>query len=428
MPQINMNAAARIALCDQTCNLQGQLREEKPAAGPTSPIRLVHSGVQKRGVQTRKSAQHARSHMIATLTGVGGVLCALLLAMVVRKPKRVLGDAWLAVWLGLYLAYFATFAAMQTTLSATTLTVLALVGQSAVAMLSPAQFIHTWTFTAGSARKGLLFTLPVLLLILATLCLPLFFRLRVESGALIADAPPWFALAPPLALLLTLAYPVAALARLRSHRTRLKQRLSNLHASGLAWTRAWAWSTVALLLVQAGVFLVSLTGLLTVPLHIALLICAQVAQVAYVGWRGISQTQVFLLDPADEFTAPGQSDLTEARADFAALRHFVATEEPHVDGALTAGDLADRIGWARFRLTRALQLGGETNFHDFMNRARVETVKRLAAEPRHARATLLSLALDAGFGSKSAFYVAFQAAEGISPARWRAAQARRLSH
>lgn len=362
--------------------------------------------------------------MIATLTGMGGTLCALLLAMLLRKPKRVLGDDWLAVWLGLHLAYFITFAAMQTALSTTTLTVLALVGQSAVALLSPAQFLHTWTFTAGPARKGLLFTGPALLLILATLSLPLFFQLRIESGALIVDAPPWLALAPPLALLVTMGYPVAALARLRTYRMRLKQRLSDLHTSGLAWTRVWAWSTIALLVVQAGVFLVSLTGLLAVPFHVALLICAQVAQVAYVGWHGISQTQVFLLDNADEFTAPDQNDLAEARADFDALRDFVATEEPHVEGALTAGDLADRIGWARFRLTRALQLGGETNFHDFMNRARVETVKRLAAEPRYARVNLLSLALDAGFGSKSAFYVAFQAAEGMSPARWRATQAR----
>lgn len=363
--------------------------------------------------------------MIASLTGMGGVLCALLLAMLVRKPKRVLGDDWLAVWLGLYLTYFIAVAAMQTALSAAMLTVLALVGQSAVALLSPAQFLQTWTFTAGPARKAFLFVGPALLVILVTLSLPLFFQLRVVSGALLVDTPPWFALAPPVALLVTLGYPVAALARLRTYRSRLKQRISNLHASGLAWTRAWAWSTIALLVVQAGVFLVSLTGMLAVPLHIALLICAQVVQVAYVGWQGISQTQVFLLDNADEFTAPDQNDLAEARSDFATLRQFVATEEPHVDGDLTAGDLADRLGWARFRLTRALQLGGATNFYDFMNRARVETVKRLAVEPRHARTTLLSLAHDAGFGSKSAFYVAFQAAEGMSPARWRAAQTRR---
>ncbi|MEQ1808990.1 MAG: AraC family transcriptional regulator [Terricaulis sp.] len=363
--------------------------------------------------------------MIATLTGMGSVLCTLLLALLFRKPKRVLGDDWLAVWLGLYLIYFITFAAMQAALGAMMLTALALVGQSAVVLLALAQFLHTWMFTAGPARKGFLFMAPALLLIVATLTLPLLFQFRVESGALIVDAPPWFALAPPLALLVTMAYPAAALSRLNVYRTRLKQRLSDLHASGLAWTRAWAWSTIALLVVQAGVFIVSLTGLLTVPLHIALLICAQVAQVAYVGWRGVSQTQVFFLDNADEFTAPDQSDLAEARADFAALRHFVTTEEPHVDGALTAGDLADRMGWARFRLTRALQLGGETNFHDFMNRARIETVKRLATEPRHARATLLALALDAGFGSKSAFYSAFHAAEGMSPARWRASQGHR---
>ena len=394
------------------------------SAGPRRPNnRRVCWGVPE-DLPNNQGGRDARSDMTATLTGMGVVLCALLLAMLLTKPKRVLGDGWLAVWLGLYLVYFVAFAATQTPLGAGALTVLAFIGQSAAALLSPAQFLHAWTFTAGSARRGLLFALPALLLVLATLSLPWFFDLRVVSGALIADVPRWFALAPPLALLLTLAYPIAALVRLRMHRARLKQRLSNLQESGLAWTRVWAWSTIALLVVQVGVYLVSLTGLLAIPLHVALLICAQVAQVAYVGWQGISQRQVFLLDTAHEFAVPDRSDLAEARADFATLREFVMREEPHIDGALTAGDLADRLGWARFRLTRALQLGGATNFHDFMNRARVETVKRLATEPRYARATLLSLALDAGFGSKSAFYVAFQAAEGMSPARWRAAQKR----
>ena len=357
--------------------------------------------------------------MIATLTGMGAVLCAFLLALLSRKPKHVLGDLWLAAWLLIFFGYFLTFAAMQVVSNATALAVLALVGQCAVALLAPAQFLHAWTFTTGSQRQGLAYAAPALAVIVVTVSLFLLFPFRVESGAILADAPRWFALVPPVALLLTLAYPIAALARLRAYRMRLKQRLSNLQSSGLAWTRIWAWSTIALLIVQAAVFLVSLTGLLTTPLHVGLLISAQVAQVAYVGWRGTTQTQVFLLDGGDD-EAPDKGDLAAARADFATLREFVAEHEPHVEGGLTAADLADRIGWARFRLTRALQLGGETNFHDFMNRARVETLKRLASDPRNARVTLLSLALDAGFGSKSAFYSAFQASEGVSPARWRA--------
>lgn len=360
--------------------------------------------------------------MIATLTGMGGVLSAFLLALILNKPKRVLGDEWLAAWFGLYLASFGSFAVMQQAASASLLTPLALTGQIAAILLAPAQFLHTWMFTAGALRKGLLLVWPAVLLVLFTLTLPLHISFRVEAGAMIADVSPLYALGPIAALLVTMAYPLAAIARIRAHRARLKQRVSNLHITGLAWMQAWAWSTVILLVLQAVVFLVSLSSWLAIPLHVALLICGQVLQVAYVGWRGISQTQVFLAGDADEFSSPSQLDLAEARTDFAALCRLMSTEEPHVDGTLTAGDLADRIGWARFRLTRALQLGGETNFHDFMNRARIESIKRLALEPRHASTTLLSLALDAGFGSKSAFYTAFRAAEGMSPARWRAAQ------
>ena len=363
--------------------------------------------------------------MIATLTGMGGVLSAFFLALILRKPKKVLGDEWLAVWFGLYLAFFGSFAVMQQAANSSILTTLALTGQIAAILLTPAQFLHAWAFTAGSLRDGFLLACPAALLVLLTLILPLNVTFRVEAGAMIADVPPWYALVPIAALLGTMAYPVAAIARIRSHRSRLKQRISNLHTTELVWMQAWGLSTVALLLLQLVIFLISLSGWLAVPLHVALLVFGQVVQVAFVGWRGISQTGVFLTADGDVFSSPSKLDLANARLDFAALSCFVATREPHLDGTLTAGDLADRIGWARFRLTRALQLGGETSFHDFLNSARVETIKRLALEPRNASATLLSLALDAGFGSKSAFYTAFLAAEGMSPARWRAIQAKK---
>jgi AraC-like DNA-binding protein len=254
------------------------------------------------------------------------------------------------------------------------------------------------------------------------LALPILLQLRVESGALVSTGSlGWMVLLPPAAILATLGYPVAALARLHAHRRRLKRRLSNLHKTDLAWARAWAITTIALLLTQFAVFVISLTGALPVPVHVALLLAAQTLQVAFVGWHGLTQSQVFRFEPTDDDASrAGPRDLEMAREDLEVLRAFMLQHQPHRDPDLTAGGLADRLGWAPYRLTQALRLGGSTNFHDFVNRARVEAVKKDVLDPKHANASLLALAFDAGFGSKSAFYEVFRAVEGVAPARWRA--------
>lgn len=361
--------------------------------------------------------------MIALLTGVGAALCVFLLALMASKQKHTLGDGWLCAWLGLYLGFFACLAATQILAAPGAALLAALLGQCAAAALAPAQFLHAWALTGGAARAGFGRAAWALLLIGAIVALPLAAPIELRAGAIVVDGvAPWLLAAPPIAMLAMMAYPIMALRRLHVYRARLKQRLSNLYRAGLDWTRAWAYSTLALLAAQAGVYFVSLTGALSVPLHVSLLICAQATQIAYVGWRGLAHTHVFAAEPADEAAgAPGKAELEAARADSAQLSVFMAARQPHLDSELTAAALADQIGWAPDRLTRALRFGAGANFHDFVNRARVETVKQLAREPRHARTTLLSLALDAGFGSKSAFYAAFRAAEGMTPARWRAA-------
>lgn len=362
--------------------------------------------------------------MIAILIGMGGSLCLLLLALTLSKAKRALGDVWIAAWFALYLIYFACMGAAQLLDAPTLLLPLALIGQCAATLLAPAQFLHTWSATAAPMREGLARAAWALVLIGALIALALSMPLSVRSGAIVADVSPWLLAAPLMAMLATAAYPIMALRRLHAHRAQLKQRLSNLQNTGLAWTRTWALSTIALLIAQALTYVVSLSGAMSVPLHVAVLICAQTAQIAYVGWRGLAHGGIFRVDPGEDASAaPGQADLAAARADFATLQAFAAEHQPHTEPDLSAQALADQLGWAPFRLTQALRLGGASNFHDFVNLARVETVKRLMLDAKLARRGLLSLALDAGFGSKSAFYEAFRAAEGMTPARWRAERA-----
>ena len=59
-----------------------------------------------------------------------------------------------------------------------------------------------------------------------------------------------------------------------------------------------------------------------------------------------------------------------------------------------------------------------TSFHEFVNRHRIDEARRLlVAEPAR---TVLSIAMDVGFNSKSAFHTAFRRATGRTPTEYRA--------
>ena len=60
----------------------------------------------------------------------------------------------------------------------------------------------------------------------------------------------------------------------------------------------------------------------------------------------------------------------------------------------------------------------EVNFNDFVNSYRLNYFKTIALDPKNSHLTILGLAYDSGFNSKSVFNTFFKKAEGITPSKW----------
>lgn len=118
-------------------------------------------------------------------------------------------------------------------------------------------------------------------------------------------------------------------------------------------------------------------------------------------------------------SAPAAAD-PEAQALAAQLQALMATERLYRDDTLTIAALATRIGLPEYRLRRLInQHLGHRNFAAYLNGLRLTEVKAALADPAQRNVPILTIALDAGFGSLAPFNRAFRAAEGMTPTEFR---------
>ncbi|MEI6387901.1 MAG: helix-turn-helix domain-containing protein, partial [Spirochaetota bacterium] len=77
------------------------------------------------------------------------------------------------------------------------------------------------------------------------------------------------------------------------------------------------------------------------------------------------------------------------------------------------------LGFQRNRLTQVINDGLGKNFYRYVNEYRVEEVKRKIAVGEAERLSILGVALDSGFNSKSAFNEAFKGIMRCTPSEYR---------
>lgn len=157
-----------------------------------------------------------------------------------------------------------------------------------------------------------------------------------------------------------------------------------------------------------------------------------------VGWRVLNAASLFLLgatlaltilgwrDPA-LLAAPAKPQAANVRpeADDSILLAKLDTDMRHErlyrqDG-LTITTVAARMGVPEYRLRRAINQGlGARNFNAYLNSFRLSEARDALADPEQRDVPILTIALDAGFGSLAPFNRAFRDSEGCTPTEYRA--------
>lgn len=103
---------------------------------------------------------------------------------------------------------------------------------------------------------------------------------------------------------------------------------------------------------------------------------------------------------------------------FHRLEEFIKTKRPYLQANLTLRDLAKMIDLHPNYLSALLNDKIGKNFSGYINHFRVEAFKKMAQDPTNAHLSLLGLAYESGFNSKTAFNTFFKKETGMTPKQY----------
>lgn len=244
----------------------------------------------------------------------------------------------------------------------------------------------------------------------------------LQTGFLPDSARPF---AMPVLHLFTVFCLVLTANTILTWRIRLKQKFSSTDGMTLSWlllvvvafTGMWlldftAWMLNRLQTGSPAVF----TTLLWLSIGINFLFANLLIQ------KGLRHrpVQATLLD---EQAKPryGTSLLTESeKTDYLQrIQKCMRDKKPYLNPTLTLNDLADQSGILPKYLSQVINEKLNRNFYDYINGFRVESLITLLSDPAQAHRTVLDLAFESGFNSKTVFNASFRKMTGKTPTEFR---------
>jgi AraC-like DNA-binding protein len=116
-----------------------------------------------------------------------------------------------------------------------------------------------------------------------------------------------------------------------------------------------------------------------------------------------------------------RSTLTPERSEryLRKLQHAMEAEKVYTDGSLTLQKLATKLSIPAQHLSQVVNEQLNQNILDFINKHRVEEAKRRLLDPSRKHLSILAIAEEVGFNSKSSFNAVFKKHTNITPSEFR---------
>ncbi len=119
-----------------------------------------------------------------------------------------------------------------------------------------------------------------------------------------------------------------------------------------------------------------------------------------------------------KYSRSGLSD-SQAKKYLETILKYMDDKKPYTDRDLTIYNLSGQTGISRHHITQVLNDLYKKNFFTFVNEYRVQEVIRRMKMPEFRNYTIIAIAYDSGFNSKSTFNSIFKSITKLTPSQYR---------
>jgi AraC-like DNA-binding protein len=232
-------------------------------------------------------------------------------------------------------------------------------------------------------------------------------------------------------------YMIVALVVFKHYSDKIQNVYSSLDKVNLKWLRFFTYAALfvwTIVLIQS---ILSTFGIDTSPIYMIVPVLTSIFVYA-TGYIGMFKSEIFEqqdvrdnLKQAHEiedvknlaridkkYERSGLSEEKSAES-LKKLQQLMENEKPFLNPNLTLNDLSSNLSISSHNLSEILNTQLNQNFFDFVNQYRINEVKKYLEDENKDHLTLLSIALDAGFNSKSGFNLVFKKFMNITPSEYR---------
>lgn len=223
---------------------------------------------------------------------------------------------------------------------------------------------------------------------------------------------------------------------LKSHQTKIKDSFSDIEKINLNWLKILTFAVGIIVIIDVLLFFIVKTEFLAFE-NAVLFISLLCAFLIYaIGYFGLMQPTIFsqnLITEPLQLTEKKEVLINEKQAKYQKstltddqskkhlerLKDLMESEKLYLEGELKLSDVAEKLGISNNNLSQIINEKLRKNFYDFVNEYRVETAKQLLVNPKKQHLTLLAIAFESGFNSKSSFNSVFKKQCGLTPTEFK---------
>lgn len=229
-------------------------------------------------------------------------------------------------------------------------------------------------------------------------------------------------------LVQSLSYALYSCRMINRHQKKIQQFSSNTYPINLNWLKYIAYTILGSGVIITIYNILFVTKQPNVYVNFILLVA-----IYFIAYYSLKQQEIYpdeakqldtFLDIEEE-NKPNEALKTKLLSDVETERIkqqllvMMESKAPHLDGDLNLIKLAQLINLTPHQLSYVINTGFNENFFQFINKYRIEKAKELLTDSKNHNLSILGIAFESGFNSKTAFNITFKKFTDQTPSEFK---------